>query len=137
MIEELARIRYGFAGFSSKSRKPNCFGLSRRILGKQGGLLIICSSTVPGLPVHALNILPGDDEIVNLSPRKGLIKRQVLSSNIPEPKVVSREDLSNWRFMWIVIIARMLNRNSSDTMLLKGESKPRRIYAVYNLNKAN
>ncbi len=136
MIEGLAGIKYGFTGFGPKSRKPNCFGISRRILSEQGGLLIICSSTVPGLPVHALNILPGDDEIVNLSPRKGLIKKPVLSSNLPEPEAVSRENISNWRFMGRVIMARIFNRNSTNTMLLKDETEPRKIYAVYNLDEA-
>ncbi len=136
MIEGLAGIKYGFTGFGPKSRKPNCFGVSRRILSEQGGLLIICSSTVPGLPVHALNILPGEDEIVNLSPRKGLIKKQVLSSNLPEPEAVSRENISNWRFMGRVIMARIFNRNSTNTMLLKDETEPRKIYAVYNLDEA-
>lgn len=136
MIEGLAGIKYGFTGFSPESRKPNCFGISRRILSEQGGLLIICSSTVPGLPVHALNILPGEDEIVNLSPRKGLIKKQVLSSNLPEPEAASRENISNWRFMGRVIMARIFNRNSTNTMLLKDETEPRKIYAVYNLDEA-
>lgn len=136
MIEGLAGIKYGFTGFGPKSRKPNCFGVSRRILSEQGGLLIICSSTVPSLPVHALNILPAEDEIVNLSPRKGLIKKQVLSSNLPEPEAVSRENISNWRFMGCVIMARILNRNSTDTMLLEGETETRKIYAVYNLGEA-
>ena len=136
MIEGLTGIRYGFAGFSAKSRKPNCFGVSRRILSEQGGLLIICSSTVPGLPVHALNILPAEDEIVNLSPRKGLVKKRVLSSNLPEPEAVSRENISNWRFMGRVIMARILNRNSTNTMLLEGETEPRKIYTVYSLGEA-
>ena len=136
MIEGLAGIKYGFTGFSPESRKPNCFGISRRILSEQGGLLIIWSSTVPGLPVHALNILPGEDEIVNLSPRKGLIKKQVLSSNLPEPQAVSRENISNWRFMGRVIMTRISNMNSADTMLIEGEPNPRIIYAVYNLSEA-
>ena len=134
MIEELTGIKYGFTGFSPKSRKPNCLGVSRRTLSEQGGLLIICSSTVPGLPVHALNILPGEDEIVNLSPRKGLIKKQVLSSSLPEPEAISRENLSSWHFMRRAIIARISNMNSADTMLIEGEPNPRIIYAVYNLS---
>lgn len=136
MIEGLTGIKYGFTGFGPKSRKPNCFGVSRRILSEQGGLLIICSSTVPGLPVHALNILPAEDEIVNLSPRKGLVKKRVLSSNLPEPEAVSRENISNWRFMGRVIMARIFNRNSTNTMLLEGETEPRKIYTVYSLGEA-
>jgi hypothetical protein len=136
MIEGLAGIKYGFTGFGPKSRKPNCLGVSRRILSEHGGLLIICSSTVPGLPVHALNLLPGEDEIVNISPRKGLIKKQVLSSSLPESESVSRENISNWHFMGRVILARILNRNSTNTMLLEGEPEPRKIYAVYSLGEA-
>jgi hypothetical protein len=136
MIEGLAGIKYGFTGFSPKSRKPNCLGVSRRILSEHGGLLVVCSSTVPGFPVHALNVLPGEYEIVNLSPRKGLVKKRVLSSNLPEPEAVSRESVSNWRFMGRVIMARIFNRNYTNTILLEGETEPRKIYAVYSLGEA-